>query len=323
MQEVGFYDSKPLICSLSCTKCGNMVNLNFDQNITQEYIMELSKTIMCINCNNNFIENQNIIYYINKQVTNIKNKNSLSFCKLNTRLNDICNNLINQLINENNIELYEKMEIFNELNEKIKFIQEYNKEIKDKMIDVDEKIIKINDKMNKIDIRYTLEVKLLNSFFKSFKNDTIDDIHLKISNESDYFDKIKNNFVVEKNKIMNDFNSFRNKNDIEHNKIKELINVNNLKYQFKYDDLSLKHKNINNIIDKIKKSYIELDNKIDDYRLKTSELKNIKHNLIMNDKEYKKHKNLTKQLIENIPILYCVFMISIINFFLLAYFLFK
>ena len=48
MQEVGFYDSKPLICSLSCTKCGNMVNLNYDQNITQEYIMELSKTIMCI-----------------------------------------------------------------------------------------------------------------------------------------------------------------------------------------------------------------------------------------------------------------------------------
>ena len=323
MQEVGFYDAKPLICSLSCTKCGNMVNLNFNQNTTQDYIMELSKTIMCINCNNNFVENQNIIYYINTQISNIKNKNSLSFSKLNTRLNHICNNLINQLINENNIELYEKMEIFNELNEKIKFIQEYNKENNDKMFDVDEKILKINDKMNKIDIRYTLEVKLLISFLKSFKNTTIKDFDLKILNESDNIEKIKNNFVVEKNKIMNDFNSFKDKMNNEHNKIKESINVNNLKYQFKYDDLTLKQKNVNNIIDKIKKSYIELDNKINDYRLKTDELKYLKHTLIINDKEYKKHKNLTKQLINNIPILYCVFTLCLINFFIFVYILIK
>ena len=302
--------------SLLCIKCNNYVTVNINTECTDFILNEMAKTFLCSNCNNNIIDHQNTIHYVNEQISNILHKNCSSFSKINSKIVSMGNS-----------------------------ISKVNTEIKEL-----EYIDKKTDIMNK---KFILNNFLLNDLIKKIQNDIISlNINTKKSDESslsfnnkynnliDVMNKQKNNL---ENEIQENINlSNFNKKKIERlnivvrlSQIKLIEKVDKLEknvnkelktfrenYQTKFEKLKIYYLNMEKDITNnfksleydFKNKYNDLDENIKNYYMKNKELKELKRSLILNDKEYKSFKNLIKKINNNLKYFYLLVGLNILFF---------
>lgn len=329
--------------TFSCTKCNNSISVSISTHCTDNLLNEISKTLLCVNCNNNIVDQQNMMCYINEQINYMTQKNFLSFQKINSKIITLGNNISKVNINKEH-------------------------EVIDKKIkDTNNKIEDIDKKLDNIDKKNLLNNILVTNLIKKSQNEIIslniyvDKNDNSISSLLSKYDSIiecKKDFIQ---KISNEIQGCINICDFNKKSMERLNTIvrviqsrisDNLNKYEKYidtklntyqDEYKIKYDNLDNIVkkyytlcldleDKYKKTdnevktnfrklkndfeekYKDLDENIKSYYMKNKELKELKKSLILNDKEYKSFKNHIKKINTNLIYFYSFIGINILFF---------
>ena len=264
-----YYDPNQFtVLQLNCTNCNIIDNINVSISLQPNYIQKVSNTFLCRQCLNVEEKNKNINIRVNK----IVNRNKEIHSSLTKELNCIKNKYTELILKENkqNKEKYLTIDDFLKFkNNKFITIDEYlnfkNKE------EFQNRILELDSDLKNINNRKKLEEKILSIL----KND-LGCLDIKINNK--FLRKSRHISEVYKNqqdtiKVLS--NNIKN---IER-KQEEIVRIINNKYQDILDENIVKLKAIRDEIEDLRVG-----------RKEYKEMKFLKNNLILNDKEYKKLK---------------------------------
>ena len=264
-----YYDPNQFtVLQLNCTNCNLIDNINVSTSMQPNYIQKVSSSFLCRQCLNVEEKNKNINIRVNK----IVNRNKEIHSSLTKELNYIKNEYKELILKENkqNKEKYLMIDDFLKYkNKKFITIDEYlnfrNKdEFKNRILELDSDLKNINN-------RKKLEEKILSIL----KND-LGCLDIKINNKfqrksrqiSEVYKNQQDTIKVLSNNIKN----------IER-KQEEIVKIINDKYHDILDENIVKLKAIRDEIEDLRVG-----------RKEYKEMKFLKNNLILNDKEYKKLK---------------------------------
>lgn len=325
-QFEGYNYSEFIATTFSCIKCSNCVSVSISTNCTDHLLNEMAKSFLCINCNNNLVDQQNIIQYINEQMSYITRKNYISFSKVHSKIMTLGNNLYK----------------LNSIKEP-EFIEKKIENIDKKIQDIDKKFILNNFLLTNLIKKSQNEIISLNVYVD--KNDeTISNLVSKYDNiiesKKEFVEKLSNeskectnmcnttkknmermNVIVKllQSKLSENFN--KSEKNI-HTKINtyqdefkskyENLDTMLEKYYIRCSELEDKYKKMDNEMNlnfqkfknDFEEKYKDLDENIKSYYMKNKELKELKKSLILNDKEYKSFKNHIKKINTNLIYFY-------------------
>ena len=290
-----------LISTLCCIKCKSYSNISFNRYLSNEEYSKICDEFLCIQCSNSFIDNQNLLIYINQQINYIIYNKNKQYKYFISTLNDV-----KKKYNFN----FNKLSTLDDQDKKIKYIENT--------------ITKLSDELKNIEI--------------NIKNDEgkIQEYNQKICEKFDNkLSKYESNILsLFKNQCNTLFKKY-NKN-IEHikNENKELNDIiKQYKETYIQNNINIDDNNryIENMFIELKENIKseEILKKLKDVELRNSdviEIKELKKTLIKSDKEYRKNKNIMIQLKKyiiiglSLTIVFNILILFLFNIFLKKYF---
>ncbi len=250
---------------LSCVNCGAIINISYGFDMDQHNLDKIFNKFKCSQCLN--IDSKN--NFLNKRISGIIKQSSSQFDNIKNDLKEIAKNMSNKEILSINMikQINEKQDKnWNEIEELNNFSKKSIKELFEKL-EIYEKMKIFDEKKMK------LEIKLLQTKYKTFVNQKDYDLQIKkvnklIERKSEYisnnFDKINEKILLlegKLNKYEKNINSINR--DIDETNESQIIRIKEMKDLFE-----------SNIIRN--KEY--------------KEIKRLKGSLILSDMEYKKNK---------------------------------
>jgi len=282
------YQDDNIISTLCCIKCKSFSNISYSKYMPEDEYSKICNEFLCIQCSNSFIDNQNLLIYINQQINYIiYNKNKQYKYFINT---------LNDVKKKNNFN-FSKLSILDDQNKKINYIEDTITKLSDELKNIETSIKNDEDKIKE----YNEQI------FEKFDN--------KLSK---YESNILSLFTNQCKTLFRKYNK-----NIEHikNENKELNQKFN-QYKEIYVENSLTIDTNNKYIDEM---FTELKNsinseeilqKLEDVELNNDELveiRELKKVLIKSDKEYRKNKIIINYLKQHIFIFFgVIFFVNII-----------
>ena len=289
------------IVSLCCIKCKNYSNISVSKYISEHELTKMYNEFLCLYCSNSIIDNQNLVYYINQQVSLLISHRNQQFKGLSNSIKEINKKIASNIDNQ----IYSNFE-------------------RDKTIKVIEcQISDIFAILSQQKKEYSLKFIDFNKSKEEFKTSIIEKIDSNSSNFEEKKQEFQKNILEAINKL-----SKANKDDMtnildheleifkgNNNKI-----TNKLKHDIKkfeelftsFEEKSIYYRQIiDNNFESIEK-YI--DEAIAKYQLNNEELitlRKLNDELIISKKEYRKNKNLINYFKQNFFI--CVGVIFFVN----------
>ena len=289
------------IVPLCCIKCKNYSNISVSKYISEHELAKMYNEFLCLYCSNSIIDNQNLVHYINQQVSLLISHRNQQFKGLTNSIKEINKKIASNIDNQ----IYSNFE-------------------KDKTIKVIEcQISDIFAILSQQKKEYSLKFIDFNKSKEEFKKSIVEKIDSNSSNFEEKKQEFQKNILETINKLSN-----TNKNDMSkilnheldifkgnNNKI-----TNKLKHDIKkFEDLfsSFEEKSIQyrQIIDNNFESIEKyVDEAIAKYQLNNEELitlRKLNDELIISKKEYRKNKTLINYFKQNFII--CVGFMFFVN----------
>lgn len=287
-----YYDPNQFtVLQLNCTNCNLIDNINVSTSVQPNYVQKVSSTFLCRQCLNVEEKNKNINIRVNK----IVNRNKEIHSSLTKELSNIKNEYAELRLKENK----ENKEKFLSIDDFLKFknkkfitMDDYlsfkNKdEFQNRILELDSNLKNINirkkfeEKILSI-VKHELgclEIKMNDKFLRKSRQIS------KVYNSQQDFIKVLSNNII----------------DIE-KKQEEIVKLIDNKYNDILDENIIKLKAIRDEIDGLRVG-----------RKEYKEMKLLKNNLILNDKEYRKIKTDIKNFNEGIIYIYCFIGLNILS----------